>query len=400
MRNKNIILTILFGVFLPFTAGCRNTSEITAPSFAPCYTQGNTNEGSKSKDTSVPDAGKSMVTAITDKNEKDSLRITAVGDIMLGRGVGNRLVGMGQDYTYPFTRVKEVLKRGDIVFGNLEVPFTNCGHSLKGIEEGGKYVLKSSEASAEGVIYAGFNLLNLANNHIMDYYDAGLFDTMRILDKNNIVYAGAGKDLNNAMKPGIIEKKGLKIGLLSYTEMAELLYDGDPQLVFAAGEGKAGVASLEPAGIIREIEKLKGKVDIILVSLHWGIEESFTIASQQKELAHRLLDSGADVILGHHPHQFQGIEIYKGKPVVYSMGNFIFDQNDPENQEGFILDMVYSGRKLKSFSAIPFRIEGKTRIVPLAAEDAKELLEREVMMSSKLGAQCMEKDGKLVYTIE
>jgi len=114
------------------------------------------------------------------------------------------------------------------VFGNLEEPITSSTHSLTGIKEGGKYVLKNDVEAIEGIKYAGFNLMNLANNHILDYYERGLFDTMDILDKNGIKYAGAGRNLEEARKPAIMEVKSMKVGMLAYTDMAEIVYKGNP----------------------------------------------------------------------------------------------------------------------------------------------------------------------------
>jgi poly-gamma-glutamate capsule biosynthesis protein CapA/YwtB (metallophosphatase superfamily) len=257
-----------------------------------------------------------------DEPENKTIRITAVGDIMLGRGVGSRLEKQGKGYVYAFEKVADILKEGDIVFGNLEGPISDKTHSLTALSKenkGGKYVLKNKIAAFEAIKYAGFNMLSLANNHILDYYDKALFDTFEILDQNGIAYSGAGRNLEEAREAAIVEKNGIKIGLLSYTDMAEYVYSGNPSISFIAGENKAGVAPRKLEYIRQDIGKVRGNVDILIISLHWGIEESFEVSSEQVEFAHELIDTGADVILGHHPHQFQGIEIYKGKPIIYSL---------------------------------------------------------------------------------
>ncbi len=327
------------------------------------------------------------------------LKIVAVGDILLGRGVETMLKRAHRDYTYPFEKVSGLLKEGDIIFGNLEEPVTDSINSLTGIERGGKIVLKNKVEAFEAIKYAGFNLLNLANNHILDYYDKGLYDTLDILDRNGIAHAGAGKNLDEARKPAIILKNGLKIGLLSYTDMSEILYKGNPPIRFAADKGKAGVAPVNTEYIREDIAKIRSMVDILIVSFHWGKEESFEVLPEQIKLAHGLIDNGADIILGHHPHQFQGVEIYRGKPILYSMGNFIFDQNDPENQESFILKFEYKGKKLEGFTAVPVRIEGKTQVVPQYGMDAVSMINREVDLSMKLGSKCEISDGKIVFVL-
>lgn len=330
-------------------------------------------------------------------------KIVAVGDILLGRGVGGRLKRENKDFIYPFLEVADILKKGDVVFGNLEEPITASTRSLTGIKQGGKFVLKNDVEAIEGIKYAGFNLFSLANNHILDYYEQGLYDTMAILDKHNIKYSGAGKSLDEARKPAIMEVGSLKVGLLSYTDMSEVVYKGNPPLSFVAREDKAGVAPrpLEFNDFIKsDIEKLRDKVDILIVSLHWGVEDSFDVLPSQKEFAHKLMDNGVDIILGHHPHQFQGIEVYNGKPIFYSLGNFIFDQNDPENQESFIITMDYKDNKLVGIEGVPVRTINKTHVVPQKGEDAKSILEREVKLCSELGSKCYIKDDKLYFNLK
>jgi poly-gamma-glutamate synthesis protein (capsule biosynthesis protein) len=329
--------------------------------------------------------------------KSEVLRITAVGDIMLGRGVGSRLEKQNKGYKFPFEKVGEILGKGDIIFGNLEAPITE---STKGLDSSRKIVLKSSPSAFEALSYAGFNLVSLANNHILDYYEKGLFDTFEILNKGGIKYSGAGKSLQEARKPTIIERKGIKTGLLSYTDMAGITYLGNPSISFGAGSEKAGVIPLDLSLIKEDVAKARDEVDILIVSLHWGIEESFEVSREQVEMAHEILDCGADIILGHHPHQFQGIEIYKGKPIFYSLGNFIFDQNDPENQQSFIINMEFTERKLGKLTAIPVETVEKTQVVPQTGESAQEIIKREIELSSKLNTGCRAEGDILVFDLK
>jgi len=369
----------------------RNVSENYDSSFS---------DGSEPSDTAQnPDETESN----SDETESRTLRITAVGDIMIGRGVGSRLEKAGKGYIYAFEKVADILKEGDIIFGNLEGPITDRTHSLTALSKenkGGKYVLRNKVAAFEAIKYAGFNLLSLANNHILDFYDKGLFDTFEILDQNGIAYSGAGRNLEEARKAAIVEKNGVKIGLLSYTDMAEVVYSGNPSISFIAGENKAGVAPRKLEYIREDIGKVRNNVDILVISLHWGIEESFKVSPEQIEFAHELIDLGADAVLGHHPHQFQGIEIYKGKPIIYSLGNFIFDQNDPENQEAFIVNLDYKNNELVNMTAIPVRTIDKSQVVPLTALDAEALLRREIELSSALNTRCGVADNKLVFELK
>lgn len=328
--------------------------------------------------------------------QEAELRFMAVGDIMLGRGVGMRLQKAGS-YEKAFEKVASVLKQGDIVFANLESPLTNSSH---GLDSKRKIVLKGKPEAVSALTSAGFNLVSLSNNHMMDYYEKGLFDTMSLLEKNNISYAGSGKNIEEARKPVIIEKNGIRIGLLAYTDMAELIFAGEPYLSFAAGANKSGLVPRKYEIIKEDVIKLRGQVDLLAVSLHWGVEDSFIIAPEQVEFAHNLIDDGVDMILGHHPHQFQGIEVYKGKPIFYSMGNFLFDQNDPENMESFIIDMKYSGTELTELSAIPVRILDKSYVEIQTGEKAGNILKRQVDLCRKLGTDIAVENDKLVFKSE
>lgn len=321
------------------------------------------------------------------------LRFIAVGDVMLGRGVGMRLQKAGS-YERAFEKVSPVLRQGDIVFANLESPLTASTNSL---DSKRKIVLKGKPEAVSALTSAGINMVSIANNHILDYYETGLFDTMSVLSRNNILFAGSGKNIDEARKPAIIEKNGMKIGLLAYSDMAELVFAGKPYLRYAADKDKSGVAPLKYEAIREDVIKLRSQVDLLVVSLHWGVEDSFKVRPEQREIAHKLVDDGVDLILGHHPHQFQGIEIYKGKPILYSMGNFLFDQNEPENMESFIIDMKYDGTELKELSAIPVRILNKSFVEIQTGKNAAGLLSRQAELCRELGSPPETVNDRLLF---
>lgn len=331
----------------------------------------------------------------TQPMSQGTVNIMAVGDIMLGRGVADSLKACGLDFIYPFQEVRSILDRGDIVFGNLEHPITERKESL---DPAFKYILKCEKNAVSGLTFAGFNVLSLANNHIMDYYEGGLTDTLEILDSNGIARTGAGRNPDEARNPAVVEINGVKVGFLAYSDFAEAVYKGNPSIKFGAEAGKGGVAPLKPEYIREDIEKIRKDVDILAVSLHWGIEDSYEITDRQTEIAHRICDFGADIILGHHPHRFQGIEIYHGKPIVYSLGNFIFDQV-PENQESFILSLTYEGSTLVGLEASPVRTTAQNQVVPLDSREAEEMVARQLQLSQALGTQCRFTEPALVYQV-
>lgn len=321
--------------------------------------------------------------------------IIAAGDIMLGRGVANSLKARGAGFSFPFVEVKSILEQGDFVFANLEHPLTERDLSL---DAKSKIILRGEPEAVSGLAFAGFNLVSLANNHMMDYYEGGLLDTLEILKKNQILHAGAGENLQQAREPAILEKNGVRVGILAYTEMARIVHPGNPPIKFAANANRAGVAPLKLDWIEEDIRSLRKKADILIISLHWGTENSYEVTPQQVQMAHKICDMGADIILGHHPHRFQGIEIYDGKPIVYSLGNFIFDQVS-ENQESFLLHFTYEGSALQTLKAIPVRTADHCQIIPQKGKAAQEMLQRQIQLSNDLGTSCTLENDTLIYKV-
>lgn len=348
----------------------------------------------KAEDLAGKDAARSVRIEI-----KRSIRITAVGDVLLGRGVGARIKRQNKSYTSAFEEVVRYLRSGDVIFGNLEEPITDREISLADHTNGGKFILKNPVEAFAALQYAGFNLFSLANNHILDFYGEGLGDTLNLLDKNGIAHAGAGENLALAREAGIIERNGFKVGLLAYTDMADILFKGDPNISFAAEAKKTGVAPRTMGYIREDILKSRPVVDILIVSLHWGVEGSSQTTPDQIECAHQIMDLGADIILGHHPHRFQGIEFYKGKPIVYSLGNFIFDQNDPQSQQSFIIDMKLGKNGLEKMTAIPVKTVDKIRVARVTGAEALRQIVRLSSLSAKLKSRGRIQEDSLVFDL-
>ncbi len=152
--------------------------------------------------------------------------------------------------------------------------------------------------------------------------------------------------------------------------------------------------------IKEDIHALRGKVDILAVSLHWGVEDSHYITQEQREMAHNIIDDGADMILGHHPHVLQGIEIYKGKPIIYSMGNFVFDQNKKPNNESMLVDMEFEGDKLSRLEVIPLQIIGQKQTIRAKDEDAAHILGYLQKLCDELDTKArITEEGTLVFEL-
>lgn len=301
-------------------------------------------------------------------NLDDEIHLVAVGDILLSRGVGEKIDKEGFDY--PYKQVKEIFLNKEIVFGNLEGPIYEG--------EGAVYkrpdlIFKGLNENGMALNEAGFNVINLANNHTMDYNSTGLINTMKILDEQSIDYVGAGKDYIGARKLVVVEKKGCKIGFLAYSIF--------PPEGFIFSEDKVDVARVSNS-LRSEMKLAKERCDLLVVSFHWGNEYNFYPSENQKNLAYEAIDGGADLILGHHPHVLQGIEKYMDKYIFYSLGNFIFDrQIQKGTDETVIIDLTIRDKSIEDIRLIPIKIIECQPVI--AMDDEVEYILRRLEMYSK-----------------
>ncbi len=308
--------------------------------------------------------------------ENRTIRLTAVGDIMVGRRVGRILREKGVDLAYK--NLEEIFNRSDILFGNLESPISNSGRKLpgKGI------CLRARPEMVEILKKPGFDILSLANNHILDYDTEALLDTFNILKENNIAYIGAGRNIEEARNPHIMKLKGKTFAFFGYDEFAYIYYSNSYNRRFVATDSLPGTAPLKLDFIIEDVKKIREQVDYVVISLHWGTEESNNINSAQKEIAHKLIDNEVDIILGHHPHVIQPIEIYKDKPIIYSMGNYIFDQNDENNKQGMAVEVLIEYGEIREVHALPIYISNKSE--PIIADGKKgDFIRNKIIKLSK-----------------
>lgn len=322
-----------------------------------------------------------------------TVRIMAVGDIMLGRMVSDRILHESPEWL--FADVSSLLQKADIVFGNLEAPISRAPDAFTAEE---KIVLKAPMIAAEALAISNFKVLNLANNHILDCGPEGLKDTMNSLFRHQISHVGAGFNLDEARKPLVLEPNGIRISFLSYCSS------------FNATVNKAGTPPLNIPEIKKDIHKQRSNSDIIIVSLHHGVEYSNYPLPAFMKLGRAVIDAGADVILGHHPHVLQGIEDYRGKLIAYSLGNFVFDladetirqgayrdcllarrygvrfeKDDNRVSESMILEFELGRDGLLNYKIHPIFIRPDFRPVPLDGIEGSKLLERMNDLSKNIG---------------
>jgi poly-gamma-glutamate synthesis protein (capsule biosynthesis protein) len=239
---------------------------------------------------------------------------------------------VGEDYNWAFADMKEY-RQADVAMVNLENPLTDATTPLPDKQ----FNFKADPESVEVLSNGGVDIVTLANNHAMDYEASGLMETLETLDQAGIHHIGAGRDIKEARRPEILEVKGQRIAYLGY-------YDAD---LHAADMTTAGTNSTRKDRIAEDIRAIRKQVDWIVVNYHWGEELAEYPADLQIQLAHHTIDVGADLVVGHHPHVLQGAEIYKGRPIAYSLGNFIFGGNSRSDYDTAVLKVALRDKQMK-----------------------------------------------------
>lgn len=252
------------------------------------------------------------------------VEVILTGDVMLGRSVMSVSLKSKNDPNYPFEKVGETLKSADLTFINLEnpiiedCPFTNSG-----------FTFCTDPKMISGLKFAGIDVATLANNHTQNYGEEGLKKTSNFLEENDIKVVG----MDNLV---IQTKKETKFGFLGFDFTLKNIKQSDLDLV----------------------KDSKGKVDVLIVSVHWGEEYQARANKVQREIAKKLVEAGADIVVGHHPHWVQDEEEINGKPVYYSLGNLVFDQMwSEETKKGMIVRLTFENQKLVKEEKIPIYIE-------------------------------------------
>lgn len=306
--------------------------------------------------------------------------VLSVGDVMLGGRVGKRIKEEGLGY--PFGCVEEELRRGDIVFGNLEIPFD--GHNREPFLYDTHPDFKAEPMCAPSLKRGGFGVLSLANNHVMDWGEDVVKETIELVNSLGVRTLGAGGNLKEAARPVVIEKNGVKLGFLAYAHRGR----------HCAGRRRAGTNPLIPRRVYRDIAELGPKVDLLVVSLHFGLMFTDLPSPYQKQLCHSIIERGANLILGHHPHVIQGVERYRHGLIAYSLGEFVADQDGgkaeryrrdvrEKRKDTMILQITLRKSGELDYEMIPCRIESfRPRI--LKGEESRSLKDRMAYLSGLL----------------
>ncbi len=258
-----------------------------------------------------------------------------IGDMMLDRGVEASVKkNFGGDFSKLFENLAE-LKSVDILFANLEGPVSDVGNNV-----GSKYSFRMDPIVLPIIKNAGFDIVSFANNHIGDWNVTAFNDTLKRLDQIGIKKIGANINKAEVEKPTIIEKNSVRFGFLGFSDVGPAWME--------AGLNKPGILLASDPRLPEIITNAKKESDVLIVSYHFGDEYKTVHNARQESLAHQAIDSGADMVIGHHPHVAEDIAEYKGKPIVYSLGNFIFDQYfSKDTMRGLLFKATFLGSTLK-----------------------------------------------------
>jgi len=312
--------------------------------------------------------------------------ISAVGDIMLA-GKWTPLLRQ-KGYDHAFGGVAAALAYGDINLANLESPIASGGREYTSK----KFRFRAETEVARAVRKAGFNLVNLANNHSMDFGGAALAETMANLEAAGIAWIGAGADLAEARKMALFTVKGKKIAFLGYSLT-------QPVEFFAARQ-RPGTAPGYEHIFLPDIAKARRKADYVIVSFHWGKEGRSMPLPLQRSIAHKAIDAGADVIIGHHPHVLQGIERYGKGIIFYSLGNFIFASKGTATGQSAIirlrLDDARREAEILPLDVLYRRVGFQPRL--LSGKPAADVIEQLNFLSKPLNTEIRSQNNSYVVS--
>jgi len=314
------------------------------------------------------------------------LTMNFIGDIQLSGAVGTAIEDKRIN---PFHKVVHELRNTDITIGNLEFPA-----SKERIPEftSSHLHLAVRPENMKALHDTDITHLSLANNHILDWGIEGIKATQAILSDLEIKYLGAGVDEEEANRELLENVCGINLAFLSFCKSG----------YFSAKGKRAGAAELNVRNIVEKISELRDYVDLVIILLHWGTEFSFYPDPKQISQAHKIIDAGADAIIGHHPHVLQGWETYKDKPIFYSIGSFLYDplsETVPsdkvlkERRTSIILRLSLNEKKIFKPEIIPTFIDEGLNLIILHGEDEAQVLRS----LQEISAPIISGDSSLFY---
>jgi poly-gamma-glutamate capsule biosynthesis protein CapA/YwtB (metallophosphatase superfamily) len=271
------------------------------------------------------------------------VELVAVGDILLGRLVGQRIAANSPAYPFMGEGIAELLQGADVTFGSLASPI-----STREIRQDKPYSLRAAPEAVEGLAWAGFDVLSLANNHYGNYGDEVLLDTLDLLEGVGIAYIGAGRTITEAQQMAILDVNGLRVGLVAAHQM--------PSTNLAATADELGSFFPDVETMANVVTEGLHQADVVIVSYHWDVEHVGYSSAAQQHLVGTLTEAGASLVIGHHPHGVQGLDYGAHTLVAYGLGNFVVDLGVSGIADGLALRCLLDASGVKTAELLPYRI--------------------------------------------
>ena len=360
LPSRRLIPSVLVALSC-LVAGCRSSDEATLV-------------------TALAD-GPAQAAPATEPAPPRSFTMVAVGDVMLDRGVWRAMQRSGHDSI--FARVRADVRAADITFANLECPLSTVGpHSPS------EYCIFRADPGAVDVLLdGGIDVVALANNHTLNSGAEAMLQTIEHLDEAGVAYCGAARERARSWEPCLFDMDGLMLGFVACTDLS-----------FEHGSWcKVDAEMTEFAGHLRAA---KEQCDLLAVSVHWGNEYQKVPTQRHRDVAHAAIDAGADLIIGHHPHTLQGVGAYRAAPILYSCGNFVFDQREGERMESAVFHLRWTEGEGWELRMVPVWIP-RSRCGPIYPESARaaKIIGRLATLSTDLGVPVTVRDNEGFATI-
>ncbi|WP_223981055.1 CapA family protein [Arthrobacter sp. NicSoilB8] len=313
------------------------------------------------------------------------MQIALMGDVMLGRLVNRHLATANP--AYPWGDTLELLQQADLRIANLECVLASGGEP----EPGKAFHFRSDLKNVASLLAAGIDVVSLANNHVLDFGEDAFREMFPALDGHGILHAGAGPDLDAARRPAVRRVGAAAVGFIAFTDNQPDWAAGDrsPGIYYVPVEddgGERGAALLD--GLLGLVRRTKARVQLLIVSAHWGGNWGADVPDRHQELARDLIEAGADVVFGHSPHIFRGVGIHRNRPIIYSAGDFVDDyavDPDERNDQSFLFMLETQGTEPRTLRLYPTVIAGFQ--ARLAQGPAPHIAARMQRLSTHLGTR-------------
>jgi poly-gamma-glutamate synthesis protein (capsule biosynthesis protein) len=285
------------------------------------------------------------------RDRPDAQELLVVGDVMLARGV--------RDPAAALAPMSGILRRGELTVGNLESTLSARGEPTQGGDS-----LGGSPELLAPLRGAGFDALSLANNHVGDFGDQALLDTVSELARAKVLPFGAGADISASSRPAILERGGVRFGFVGFNAIGETPRAGtaSPGALSVRMPPRTGpLVQADLDRVLRAVRRTARQADVVVVLPHWGTQYTHVPEPIQRRVGRALVGAGADLVVGGHPHWVQGIDAVQGVPVLHSLGNFVFDMDFMEQtMQGVVLEATFWGAELKAVRLLPYRMDPGT----------------------------------------